>query len=147
MTALPENLCVGHAVADDEHRALLVLVERLGADLKAGKPAAVIQERAILLHGVAAAHFAGEEQAMARIDLPAADAAAHCADHRRLQGLLEQFIALFDDERRAAGVDSAEAARFLEDWLAIHIRTYDREMAEASARPARRSGQPSSSPG
>lgn len=116
---LPDDLEIGIAEIDLQHRQLRVLLERLehSADMRYGYAAnAILDELAIQTR----IHFAVEESLMRLLSFPHAD--AHIAEHRRLTEQLEKLRKRAQDFEVAKGLSS-----FIQTWLVNHVNDFDRE--------------------
>jgi hemerythrin-like metal-binding protein/diguanylate cyclase (GGDEF)-like protein len=111
---------VGIEVLDGQHRHLLELINRLAADLRAGRDFDPLLDSLKDLVRYTEHHFATEERLM---DEVGAAAERHRAEHRRLEGSLARLTLRLDAE----GV--SESSRFLRDWLFRHIDEVDRPFA------------------
>ena len=111
---------VGIDVMDGQHRHLLELINRLAADLRAGRDFDPLLDSLKDLVRYTEHHFATEERLM---DEVGAAAERHRAEHRRLEGSLARLTLRPD----AQGV--SESSRFLRDWLFRHIDEVDRPFA------------------
>lgn len=122
-----DKMSVGHPVIDEDHRALIAIINDFEKAAAAGSTTA-LSTTLRRLHTYAREHFAREEALQVRIGFPFAQ--AHGQEHRRL-------IALVEDKARAWFVDRSqplgpevveEMAGFLRRWLVEHILTQDRAM-------------------
>jgi hemerythrin-like metal-binding protein/diguanylate cyclase (GGDEF)-like protein len=111
---------VGIDVIDGQHRHLLELINRLAADLHAGRDFDPLLDSLKDLVRYTEHHFATEERLM---DEVGAAAERHRAEHRRLEESLARLTLRLD----AQGV--SESSRFLRDWLFRHIEEVDRPFA------------------
>jgi diguanylate cyclase (GGDEF)-like protein/hemerythrin-like metal-binding protein len=124
--AWDEDLNMGIASVDEEHRAVLAELHRLVAAVVSRSDPHLISKA---LEGLAAstqAHFESEERLMTQARYFAL--AAHAAEHRRL---LDELQVL----RRASayGDETALALQHLDRRFVDHIETFDRQAARALA--------------
>lgn len=109
---------VGVEVIDDQHRGLVDLVNRLGAQLKSGQARERLQETLQELVEATVIHFQTEEDLMRQHDI--ASLAAHREKHQQLLGDVSKFGQ--DLDRRSMAL----TMRYLQEWLIRHIETMDK---------------------
>jgi len=127
-----EDLSVGNALIDQDHRRLIELVNELNEATRCGAGREVVGEVLAALCEYTRDHFRREEEYMERLRYPAL--AAHRREH---QDLLDKVVEL---QRRFNENDVTVAARvstLLRDWLSIHIARSDRQLAAMIARDGR----------
>jgi diguanylate cyclase (GGDEF)-like protein/hemerythrin-like metal-binding protein/PAS domain S-box-containing protein len=113
---------VGVAVVDAQHRGLLDQMNRLGADLKAGRDHDAIRATIRALMLFARRHFVTEERLMAECPGWPGEA-KHRQEHQKL---------LVDLTSLGVGLDTKSmtlTVRFLQDWLVGHMEGTDKPMA------------------
>ncbi|KFB67335.1 bacteriohemerythrin [Candidatus Accumulibacter vicinus] len=118
---------IGHTEIDNDHRAMLGLLNRLQ---EASERSDRVATQAVLaeLETLTRDHFAREEQLMREIHYEFS--ARHQKEH----------VHLFDEvraqiEEMSTGIISAAAiAGFIKRWLIDHVETSDRQLAAAFAR-------------
>lgn len=122
--AWSDELLVGVAAIDDQHRRLVEMVGAFYGALAEKKPAK--DALGELLDGLVEYtryHFETEERLMARSGFP--DSPAHREQHavftRRVGDLVDRFS-------RGQLVLSIEATTFLREWLTDHILVRDKEL-------------------
>jgi hemerythrin len=122
-------LATGHPEIDDDHRAMVGLLNRLQA---AGRRSAEGEIRAALagLEAFTREHFARQEQLMRDIDDELA--ARHQQEHVHL---FDEIRAQVDDMNEGL-LSAAAIADFIRRWLLDHVETEDRRLSAALARQA-----------
>lgn len=113
---------VGVESVDHEHRALIALVNRIGALLALGQASDQVEAGLAELHRAIAAHFALEERFMLtqRYD----QLAQHKADHERLLDELREMMDQLPGE--SLTTERAQALTMaVEAWFATHFQTHD----------------------
>ena len=129
LTGWNDQLSVGHATIDDDHLKLIDLLDRLEDavtnHLGLETYGKVLQE---LLTNTQA-HFAMEEELMARHAYAGAE--QHIREHQSLLQELDEFKSRFD---ACTVILSIAQLKSLEAWLTEHILTADKALAE-SLRP------------
>lgn len=129
-----DDLSVGNALLDHDHRKLIGLVNELHSATSRGAGMEVVGKVLAELAAYAREHFQREEHHMERVRYPALD--AHRCEHREL---LEKVDALQHRFRNGDVTVAARVSMLLRDWLSIHIARSDRLLAamiqsEGSAR-------------
>ncbi|MEF8698834.1 MAG: hemerythrin family protein [Candidatus Accumulibacter sp. UW20] len=126
-------LATGHAGIDDDHRAMVGLLNRLQA---AGRRSAEGEIRAALagLEAFTRDHFARQEQLMREIDDELA--ARHQREH---VSLFDEICAQVDDMNEGL-LSAAAIADFIRRWWLDHVETEDRRLSAALARRAAQRG-------
>lgn len=132
--ATPQPLIVENAPAvlglpalDDEHKALIVLLNELHAALSRGLSPEVLMARVTGLREAADGHFRHEERLM-QIAFGGLDH-EHVAQHRVLVSEIDRAI-----EDMAYGRDTAARdliGPYLQHWLLEHIGSHDRRLVDA----------------
>ena len=120
--AWTEEMSVGIAVLDEEHRMLLGLIARIGEAASRKTPRgeiAAIFDRLVEYTGK---HFEHEEALFKKHGYPEAE--AHAAEHRLLAGQV------MDLNRDREAVLPENVSDFLVDWLKVHILGSDRKYSE-----------------
>jgi hemerythrin len=116
-----EELAVGVADVDAQHRWLVELVNALHAAMQQGKGKAMLGSTIDRLFDYTVAHFSTEEAYFERFGYPAA--AAHRLQHQGFVAKVADFKQGFDEDRFML---SLEVMDFLSDWLVEHISTSDK---------------------
>ncbi len=120
------ELNVGNKLIDQDHQALVMLVNELHQASISERSGEVLEKILRALFTYTQEHFAREEILMEHINYP--EFASHKAQHQRL---LDQVIVLqeaFNRGRRTVPIDTAELLRY---WLLHHIMRTDRKLAGA----------------
>lgn len=119
-----DDLCVGNAQIDDDHRQLVKLVNDLHTATSQGEGRTVVGAILCSLIDYAREHFQHEEQHMERLRYSKLE--AHKRQHREL---LKTVLAM--QARYEAGhiTVAAQVSALLRDWLSIHIRREDKACA------------------
>lgn len=122
------DLAVGNASIDDDHRRLVRMVNDLYAAMQRGNGNEVIGKVVHNLGLYTKQHFAREEAEMQRIQY--GRYAQHKLEHDKLLKEVTDLQTAF-----AAGkpVMTLSVAKFLSDWLASHIKGSDMQLAAALA--------------
>ena len=110
---------------DADHMRLFALAEGLHAALAQNSDKSDLRDRLAALIDHTRAHFAREERIMLGCDYPGL--AGHRAEHEDLTGTALRIQRQFLMDRARL---SAETLRSLKEWLARHIETSDRLLAE-----------------
>lgn len=115
-----DEYALGIEEIDEDHRALITLINELYAALDAGSGDADIVRFLTEVHTRIAAHFAVEERIMRRSGYTEYD--AHKGDHARL---LDEILDMIDDYAEAYSVAPDLLGTRLENWFMVHFRTHD----------------------
>ena len=121
-----DNLKVGHAVIDEQHRQLFAAFADFIAACEQRRGQAHLQEIFAFLDHYTRSHFAAEEELMERHDF--AGLVAHQEQHRR-------FVARLVDLQREMGASGPTikvligTTKTLIYWLTEHIRDVDTRVA------------------
>lgn len=118
---------IGHTEIDDDHRAMVGLLNRLQETSERADRAAT---QAVLaeLETLTRDHFAREEQLM--LDIHYELLARHQKEHVHLFDEVRAQI----EEMNEGIVSAAAIAGFIKRWLIDHVETSDRQLAAALAR-------------
>lgn len=119
-----DDFAIGVAPVDEEHRALIDTINRLGGQLEVRRSPVEVSETLGEISTMIAAHFALEEHLMR--DLKFGDYAAHKADHDRLLGEIRD-IARWAEETGLTD-RRPELARRVRDWFARHFESFDTKL-------------------
>lgn len=129
-----DEMSVGVAELDDDHKQLIRVINQLGADYDDAARRNAVRQSLVALQRYAEFHFAREEKVMAVCGYPALQ--AHKKEHgdfiQRIRDLNRRFDA---DPARSAEVVNEALLTFLQDWLKHHILIEDqayRPHAESS---------------
>jgi hemerythrin len=118
-----ERLSVGHPVLDDEHRALVGIINDLHEVVLAGcgRDAEGRALQRLVRH--TRAHFAHEEELMRVARYPVAT--AHRLEHEHLLRVVARFAERFDN---GCPLSTGELLALLTAWLEGHLTTADAEL-------------------
>lgn len=118
----------GIPLIDDQHRELLSHFEALSHATLRGSSVEEYKRLCGFLAEYAETHFAAEETLMAKLAYPrlAHHKALHDDMRQRIGGLLSRYDGL-------PGKGTAEALKFMTDWLLDHIDSEDRHLARFCA--------------
>lgn len=138
-----EVLLCGIEEMDRQHRILVDTLTEAKSSLTDEAGGRLFEQITCDLLAYALYHFETEEQLMRRSGYAAAApeaAASHLAQHRHFSA---QIVALRAAARRGDGGNMGELLPFVEDWLANHILTTDRHLAQfiGAAAAGRRQGE------
>jgi hemerythrin len=115
---------LGVAEIDEQHHALMELVNTLYDDFKAGAPLPALKTLLEALISGTEAHFACEEQWMRQTSFP--DLANHVKEHEKFRVRVGEIDNLF-----AKGVDtSLDLMLFLNNWIRHHLIEVDAKFAD-----------------
>lgn len=119
-----DDLSVGIAEIDEDHRHLVQYLNDLFAACFAGQGPAVLKETLAHVKEYTRTHFAYEEDYMRKVGFP--DLQSHHDQHAELISELDDLIEEFE-----SGADhelSNKTLQFLEDWLLHHILIEDKKI-------------------
>jgi hemerythrin len=109
---------------DEQHRGLVVRINRLGDDLKCCRDADTLLATLGDLVAYTLEHFATEGRLLDAVpELPSA--AAHREEHRRLLDDLRSLTVGLDAKNMSLTM------RYLQEWLLRHVRSMDVALARA----------------
>jgi hemerythrin len=121
LIAWADELSVGVAQLDEDHRVLIGIINELYDAMVAERDEATIDGLLAKLKGHAARHFAGEESVMQSCGY------RHLEDHKRHHGglitQLDEFMERY--KSKSGGVDQVRLLVFLQGWLINHIKLDD----------------------
>ena len=115
-----DEYALGIEEVDEDHRALIKLINDLHATLNAGSSDEDIVQFLYEVHTRTAAHFAAEERIMRRSGYAEYD--THKGDHARL---LDETLDMIDDYREVYSLAPDLLGTRLENWFMVHFRTHD----------------------
>ncbi len=121
-----DDLSVGNAFIDNDHKKLVKLVNDFHNAMEEGRGNEVVGK---VLHNLVIytkEHFAREEAEMRRIKYPRY--LAHKLEHDNLLMEVAELQAGFDTGKAML---TLKVSRFLRDWLATHIKQTDHLLADA----------------
>lgn len=122
-----ESLETGDSVVDGQHQRLIAMFGELHrAALDDTGQAAVggIIER---LTEYVTVHFAAEQELMVRHAFPPAAVMEHVGEHTKLT---RRTLDMVQEYREGRLTTVLPLATFLQDWIATHIRRYDRVLVD-----------------
>ena len=115
-----DEYALGIEEVDEDHQALIKLINDLHAALDKGSSDEDIVQFLTEVHARFAAHFAEEERIMRRSGYSEYD--AHKGDHARL---LDEILDLIDDYGEVYSLAPALLGTRLENWFMVHFCTHD----------------------
>jgi hemerythrin-like metal-binding protein len=115
-----DRLKTGHGAMDEQHEALVEILNRLHEAMHQGRGKAELEGILVLFQDYAQTHFAAEEAWMERSQY--AGTARHRQIHADLTVQVRELVAKFQLE---SGGFSLQMMNFLEDWLVRHIESED----------------------
>lgn len=121
-----DNLSVGNAFIDNDHRKLFDLANRLHLAMSEGRGKDVMSKVLSNLIIYTREHFQREEDHMRKINYPGF--AAHEADHVHLLKVVVELQNKFDNGNSLLTI---EVSNFLREWLLNHIMKMDKDLAKA----------------
>jgi hemerythrin len=120
-----DRLSLGIPSIDREHKEMIVILNQLYDDIRAGAVRAALSQVLERLDILAQRHFAHEEYLFAQVDYPEAE--AHHLEHANTLAWLGEVRRKYDARERA-GL-SLEVVVYLKDWLFDHILGTDQKYA------------------
>ena len=122
-----ENLVTGHRIVDDQHRAIIGLINEFvdvqHAHCEPEQVAAVL----VRLSDYVSTHFAEEERLMARYGYSKELTRAHREEHLRLSERTRQLVLA---HRTGQDAMVCELVDLMQEWLAEHIMQVDRRLVD-----------------
>ena len=116
-----DDLSAGNAMIDNDHKDLIILVNKLDEALHSGKGHCVLGDILDELINYTALHFGREERLMQQIKYP------EFARHKNEHDALLSDVAKIQRSFKSGELNlSTRAYAFLCEWLGRHIRTSDR---------------------
>ena len=119
-----EELALGIASMDDQHRHLVEIINEFGEAVQKGKGSRVMKKILDELIGYTQEHFADEERLLVEAGFP--KLAQHQAKHRQLIQKIERFQFDFNQGGKRVTIKVEE---FLTYWLTNHILIDDKAYA------------------
>ncbi len=116
-----DNLSVGVKAADDDHKKLIDMLNRLHDGMKNGQGREAVGKVLDGLISYTKFHFAREEEFFAKSGYPATE---HKKEHREL---VKQVEALQSRYKSGEAALSIETLDFLKNWLNVHIQSTDKK--------------------
>ena len=116
-----DDLSVGIAKIDEQHKGLVALINELNAAMRQRRSESVLAGVLERLKQYTVQHFATEEDYFDRFGYP--EAPAHKKAHREL---VEKVLAFEEELKSGRAKVTMEIMRFLKDWLVGHIMGTDK---------------------
>ena len=120
-----ESFEIGIQEIDDDHKALVNLMNDLYEAMQDGSGGALLIQIFSALKDYTETHFAKEERIMAQWDVPGQK--QHFQEHQKMIAKLSE---LENRHRKGEAAISLQTLTFLRDWLRNHICVLDQTMAE-----------------
>ena len=121
------DYALGIAEIDDQHRALVGMINALDASTHADYSAESMREMLDELNAYVRDHFAFEERLMAGGGCTQELVTRHCGEHAYFRSVLRDLTTDFENGRSGITVTLIE---YLVHWLLHHIVVVDRAMAQ-----------------
>ena len=115
---------VGVETLDNQHKAILRILNELHAASLKGKAQEVAGPLLSQLVSLASEHFSTEERLMESTGFPGL--AEHRAEHQVLAGKLREFVSR---HQKGDAAVYTQLLHFLRDWLNNHMQSEDQEYA------------------
>lgn len=115
---------VGIEALDNQHKALLSLLNEFHAASMKGKAQEVAGALMLQIVSLAQEHFSAEQRLMESTKYPRT--ADHCARHQELSAQLAAFVARHENGDTMV---YTQLLYFMRDWLSKHMQTEDRDYA------------------
>ena len=115
---------VGVEALDNQHKAMLKVLNELHAAAMRGKAQEVADHLMSQMDAISKEHFSAEERLMESIRFPGLD--CHRAKHQELGGKLEEFTSRHQMSDASMYVP---LLYFVRDWLTKHMQTDDQAYA------------------
>ena len=116
-----DELSVGIALIDEQHKVLLGLINELHSAMRARKSDAALSSIVARLKEYTVKHFGQEEEFFDRHGYP--NTASHKAMHAKL---VQQVLDFESDLKNGRAKVTLDIMRFLKDWLMSHIMGADK---------------------
>lgn len=123
-----DELLVGDAVIDEDHRRLAETVNALHEDIVQGHSMSRVQAALVALVSHASRHFRHEERLMRDSGYPGFE--EHTQQHEKLEADITSLLKRFE---AGESLYSLRVMDFLADWLLIHISTSDKALGQYMA--------------
>jgi hemerythrin-like metal-binding protein len=120
-----ENCNIGIDEIDQDHKALVNLINDLYEAMQDGTGGALLLPIFSALKNYTETHFAREERLMVECDAP--DQENHFQEHKRM---IAKLADLESRHRSGEAAISLQTLTFLRDWLKNHICIVDQAMAK-----------------
>lgn len=115
---------VGVEALDNQHKALMKVLNELHAASMRGKVQEVASPLLRQIVSLACEHFAAEERLMESTGFPGL--AGHRAKHRELTGRVAEFVSRHE---KGDTTMRTQLLYFMRDWLSKHMQNEDNEYA------------------
>lgn len=119
------NMSLGVEDIDDDHKALIEVLNRLHYQMVAGDEPRQIESVFDELAAYCSRHFVREEALMEQCGYP--DGEAHARMHLELADRLQRYRDEYHAD--AEGFDHAAFYDFLSEWLLVHVLEEDMKLA------------------
>ncbi|WP_050750718.1 bacteriohemerythrin [Paramagnetospirillum magneticum] len=113
-----EELAIGHAAIDDDHKRILAGIERLAKAFQLGDGDAALSDGLALIVDYSRHHFEREERMLA------AAGYAHLEHHRARHQSFCDYVA--HASKADGGIDHGALLSYLVDWWVGHIASEDK---------------------
>lgn len=123
-----DDLSVGVHEMDDQHKELIIKINKLVVDLSEDSPKAYQDFKD--LAGFVVQHFKDEEEFMAKIEYPGLDT------HKVIHTQLLEKVGEFEGDIKTGSVDKFKLITFLKMWLRSHIMGIDMKYGEHAQKSA-----------
>jgi hemerythrin len=120
--AWDQSFSVSVRKLDEQHKALIGIVNQLFESISGGRGAEVIESTLNELVSYTKVHFREEEAMMRATNYPAF--AIHQAQHTKFEETVQKLIA---DLRANGRANTVTLLQFLKDWLTTHIKQTDKQ--------------------
>ncbi len=115
------SMSVGVKAADDDHKRLVDLLNKLHDGMKSGQGKDILGRILDELVSYTRYHFNREEEFFARTGYPADD---HKREHRELVAKAVTLQSRFSSGESALSIETLD---FLKEWLTVHIQGTDKK--------------------
>jgi hemerythrin len=115
---------VGVEALDNQHKALMKVLNELHAASMRGKAGEVAGPLIQQMVSIASQHFSAEERLMESTKFPGL--AAHRVKHKELAAKVGEFVARYE---KGDTTMYTQLLYFMRDWLSKHMQTEDQEYA------------------
>lgn len=120
-----ENLSVGIAKVDEQHKMLIKMMEELDQAIRANEASEVVEDVLTNLFNYAQAHFTLEEELFRKHKYP--EMALHELEHQRFIAKAFSFKERLSAKRPGLAI---ELLNFLSNWILNHIELTDKRYSK-----------------
>ncbi len=124
-----EDLAFGVPKIDEEHKALMDLVNDLSIKTRSEANSSDVQDSFATLRRYSQKHFGEEEAFMRKIGYPEAQARAHGDEHRQFLTRLERLFGQYGRGGDLGARAKVEMLGLLGNWWESHIKGHDAQVA------------------